>query len=56
MLRFDSSFNMLDWALESREVLCQLGQNDGSFRTIPSMEEREKALVNSNAQDFEGFL
>ncbi|XP_022759268.1 uncharacterized protein LOC111305754 isoform X2 [Durio zibethinus] len=44
-LRLDSNFDMLDWALESREVFCQLEQNDGNFRTNPSMKEWDRALV-----------
>ncbi|KAK6266560.1 hypothetical protein QUC31_017397 [Theobroma cacao] len=44
-LRLDSGFEMLDWALESREVFFQVEQSDDNFGIILSKEEWDKALL-----------
>ncbi|XVF66259.1 hypothetical protein PTKIN_Ptkin10aG0020900 [Pterospermum kingtungense] len=41
--RLDSDFGILDSALKSREIFCQLEKIDGNFRVNPSIEEWEKA-------------
>ncbi|KAK6266253.1 hypothetical protein QUC31_017090 [Theobroma cacao] len=44
-LRLDSDFSILDSALESRQIFCQLEQIDGHFKVNPSIEEWERALI-----------
>ncbi|XVF55290.1 hypothetical protein PTKIN_Ptkin06aG0025000 [Pterospermum kingtungense] len=49
-LRLDPEFGILDSALKSREIFCQLEKIDGNFRVNPSIEEWDKA------QALHGFL
>ncbi|KAK8498824.1 hypothetical protein V6N12_053046 [Hibiscus sabdariffa] len=46
--RLDSDFDILDSALGSRELFCQLEKIDVNFKLNPSMEEWEKALALHN--------
>ncbi|KAK8978560.1 hypothetical protein V6N11_055548 [Hibiscus sabdariffa] len=46
--RLDSDFDILDSALGSREIFCQLEKIDGNFKLNPSMEEWEKAVALHN--------
>ncbi|KAK8498825.1 hypothetical protein V6N13_050421 [Hibiscus sabdariffa] len=43
--RLDSDFDILDSALGSREIFCQLEQIDVNFKLNPSMQEWEKAVA-----------
>ncbi|XVF65689.1 hypothetical protein PTKIN_Ptkin09bG0269300 [Pterospermum kingtungense] len=56
-LRMDSDFGILDSALKSREIFCQLEKIDSSFGVNPSMEEWDKALaLHSCSKDFHDIL